>query len=99
MKTRFPVKVQHNGVVAKIHRSFQIQNGKKYRDFLVIYWKSGRRQRIRRSTLKAAQIEAKNACNEISNGEHLTFELKNGQRLIYQRAIDSLAPVGIKLDI
>jgi hypothetical protein len=99
MKTRFPVVITHNGVVAKIHRSFQIQKGKKYDDFLVVYYKGPERKRIRRATLDAARTAAKNACNSISVGEHLTFELKNGEQVMYQRAVESLAPLGIKLDL
>ena len=37
MKTRFPIVVTHNGVVAKIHRSFQIQKGERYDDYMVVY--------------------------------------------------------------
>lgn len=78
MKTRFPVIVTHNGVVAKIHQSFQIQKGKKYDDFLVIYQEGFTRKRLWHSTQEAAQIAAKDACGRIANGEHLSHRIKEG---------------------
>ena len=99
MKQRFPILVTHNGVNAKIQRDVKIQRGRKYDTFLVIYSEAGKRQRLRRSSLEAAKIAAQNACHKISHGEHLTLELKNGERLTYARAIESLAPLGVKLDI
>jgi integrase len=99
MKTRFPVEIRHNGVIAKIQRADKIYKGKRLESFIIIYSEKGRRKRQRRSSLEAAHIAAKNVCSKISSGEHLTLELKNAERLEYTRAIDSLAPLGVKLDI
>lgn len=99
MKTRFPIVVTLKGVIAKIQRAFQIQNGKRYDGFMVIYSECGRRKRIRRHKLDDAKIEAKKACLRVSNGEHLVTELRNGERLTYLQAVEPLAPLGVKLDV
>lgn len=99
MKKRFPILVTHKGVIAKIHRSFQIQKGKRYDDFMVVYSENGKRKRLRRSTIEAAQIAAKNACHRINTGQHLTYELANGERQTYSRAVEPCAAIGVKLDV
>lgn len=98
MKTKFPIVVTIKGVTAKIQRAFQIQNGKRYDGFMVIYTEGGRRKRIRRHSLEDAKVEAKKACNRVSNGEHLVTELRNGERLEYLQAVGPLAAIGVKLD-
>ena len=78
MKSRFPIRVTRGGVTVKIHQAKQIQNGKTYDGYLVVYSLFGKRKRVWRSDLPQAQLVAKEACLKISNGEQLSLTLNNG---------------------
>ena len=99
MKSSFPIAITRNGVVAKIHRSFQVQSGQKYDGFMVVYTLLGKRKRVWRSTLDDARTAAEDACDKIANGDHQVLELTNGDRQTYLRAKEWLNGTGIELDI
>ena len=91
--------ITRNGVIAKIHRASQVQNGQKYDGFMVNYTLLGKRKRIWRSTLDDAKTAAEDACDKIANGDHQVLELTNGDRQTYLRATDWLKGTGIELDV
>ena len=99
MNQKFPIVITHEGVNAKIHRAYQIQNGKKYPGFIVEYQEKGKRQRIRRTTLEEAKTAAQNACHKISHGSHLIIELSESAKQTYLRAIEHTMPIGVSLDV
>ncbi len=88
-----------NGVTAKIFKATQIQNGKEYHGFIVVYSLLGKRKREWRAKLADAQTVARNACDKISNGDHLTLQLTNNDRMTYLRAIQPVAEIGVELDV
>ena len=98
-KTQFPVRITRNGFTAKIHPASQVQNGRKYDGFLVVYPLLGKRKRVWRSDLSDAESAAKDACDKITNGDHQVLELNSRDRMTYLRAREPLAPLGIELDV
>lgn len=99
MKNKFPIQVEWHGVTAKIYKATQIQNGQKYPGFMVVYSVFGKRRRIWRSDLGNAQIAAEEACEKISDGEHLSLTLTNSDRMAYLRAQEAMSQLGVKLDV
>jgi integrase len=100
MKTSgFPIVVTREGVTAKIYKAKQVQNGKKYPGFMVVYSLLGKRKRVWRSDLAQAETAAEDACEKISGGQHLVLTLANTDRMTYLRATEALAPLRVKLDV
>jgi integrase len=66
---------------------------------MVVYSFRGKRERVWRSDLTEAQIAAEDACNKITNGEHLSLALTDTDRLSYVRAQEALSPIKVKLDV
>jgi len=99
MKAKFPIAVTKGGVTSRIHRAIQIQNGRRYNGYMVVYSFRRKRKRVWRSDLSEAQIAAEDACNKITNGEHLSLALTDTDKLSYLRATEALNPIGLKLDV
>jgi integrase len=91
---QFPLTVTENGISVKIYKS----KSKNYVTFMVVYFVLGKRKMRGFSDPGDAIEHAKQVCRDISNGDQLALELKNGDRMTYLRAVEALAPVNVSLD-
>lgn len=98
-KPKFPVIVTKPGVTARIRKTSQIQNGAKYPLFVVDYHLLVRRKREARTNFDEARQVALTACRRIASGEQASLTLTNDDQMIYQRAKEALALVGVPLDV
>jgi integrase len=96
---KFPVKVTEGGVSAKIRKITQSKNGRLYVIYVADYVLLGKRKQVGRSTFEEAKQVALNACRQIANGSQVSLTLANDDRLKYLRAVESLKPVGVELDV
>jgi integrase len=96
---KFPVTITEMGVSARIRKTAKVGDGKKLDYFIIEYVHMGRRKQVWRSDYGKAVAVARDACIKVANGEQEALELKNGDRMIYLRATEYLAPLGIELDV
>lgn len=96
---KFPVTISEMGVSAVIRKATKFKGGKRHSYFIVEYILLGERKQVWRSDLGDAKSIAREACIKIANGEHMALELRNGDRLVYLRANEALAGLGIPLDL
>ncbi len=96
---RFPIRITESGVSARIRKTTQTKKSVDYTAYVIEYTLLGKRVREWRAGLDEAKEVAREACRKIANGEHCALELKNHDRLIYLRAMESLKPVQVPLDV
>jgi hypothetical protein len=65
---------------------------------VVDYVLLGKRRLEWRADLEEAKEAPREACRKIADGEHMALELSNGDRMIYLRASEALAPLNVALD-
>jgi tRNA isopentenyl-2-thiomethyl-A-37 hydroxylase MiaE len=94
----FPLLIKQDGVSAKIRKIIKLKNGREYTAYVVDYVLLGKRKLEWRADLDEAKQAAREACRKIADGEHMALQLKNGDRMIYLRATESLAPFNVTLD-
>jgi integrase len=99
MKTAaFPLILSESGVTAKIRKAEQIKNGNTYTFYILEYILLGKRKQEWHSELAAAKRAASDACRKIANGDQLSLELRQGDRLTYLRATEALEKTHFPLD-
>jgi integrase len=91
----FPVIVKDGSAVVKIYRD-QNRSGEYFR---VVFYLSGKRNRLHFSTLAEARKEAKEKASQLSRGDLDATRLTGQDRLIYGRALNAIRPTGVSLDI
>jgi hypothetical protein len=94
----FPITISEEGVSAKIRKVVKVKNEVTYTSYIIDYVLLGKRKQEWRADLAEAKEAAKEACLKIANGQQMALELKNGDRMIYLRATEALAPLGVPLD-
>ncbi|MCW5554863.1 MAG: hypothetical protein KIS67_22210 [Verrucomicrobiae bacterium] len=70
-----------------------------YRCYTLDYTENGRRMRPSFGTLKDAKKEAKTVAQRLSRGDIGNVVLNGNTRLEYSRAVESLAPLNVSLDV
>lgn len=96
---KFPLEVSEGRVTAKIHKVTKTKNGKIYTSYVADYVLLGRRKQVVRADFTEAKQIALDACRLIAGGQQMSLTLVNGERLVYLRATEALAPAGFPLDV
>ena len=94
-KNVFPLRVEKNGVTVLVYRHKPASG---YLSYVVTHHIGGSRQRKSYSDLGRAKREAKTTAKMLAMGEASALELRNHDRLIYVRALESIKPLGVELD-
>jgi integrase len=94
-KPKFPITVKRGHTVVKIY----LTPSRGCEAFTVSYYLGDKRQRVTFSDLGLAKTEAETVANKLSNGEVDVLTLTSGDRLTYVRAIESLKPTGVPLEM
>ena len=95
----FPLFIKESGISVRIRKQTRKKNDREYSFYIVDYTLLGARKRETYADLAAAKNAACDACRKIANGEHYALQLKNQDRLVYLRAIETLEPVSVPLDV
>jgi hypothetical protein len=91
----FPHKVREKGVTATIYR--REKNG--YPEYRVTWYSGEQRKMASFAGYDQAHKKALEICRSVASGNHANVTLKSKDAAIYQRAIDTLKPFGIPLDL
>src|SRR5262245_31971894 len=91
--------VKRGSVAVWIRLQRPTKGDSRYRCYTLDFCENGRRMRPSFQTLKAARIEASLVALRLSRGETGDVVLKGNARFEYLRALESLAPLGIALDV
>jgi len=99
MKTEsFPLTITEKGVSSVIRKSEKIKDGIARNYFIVEYFLKGKRKQVWRADEAEARAVAKDACIRVSNGDQSSLELRNGDLMAYNRAVEILNPSKIAID-
>jgi integrase len=96
---KFPVVVSEGRVTAKVHKVTKTKNGKTYVSYVADYVLLGQRKQVVRADFEEAKQIALDACRLIAGGQQMSLTLVNGERMVYLRAIETLSPLGVPLDV
>ena len=96
-KRRWPVKCGCVTVCIRLQRP--TKDDPNYRCYTLDFTDDGRRMRPSFVTLKEAKKQAKKVAKRLSRGDTGTVVLNGNPRLKYSRALESLAPLGVSLDV
>jgi integrase len=96
MKDTFPLEIKRGNAAVNIYR-LKNRGYVEYR--LAWYGPDGKRQVKSYSDLQKAKDEAASKANELSRGEIVSLDLTGADRLAYIRAVETLKPFGIPLEI
>ncbi len=92
---KFPITIKVGHTIVKIYHSIN-----RMRDsYSVVHYLGNKRIRKNFTNLDLATTSAQAIANQISNGEVRVLELKNEDQFAYARAMQSLAPTGVPIDI
>lgn len=99
----FPYRYENLGVTATIYRQSQTKPDRKgnpqtYNSYVVSFSLLGRRKQTRCSTWADAEAAAERATESIANGQQMTLELTNEDRLVHLRAkeaVEGIAPIDV----
>jgi integrase len=96
-KRKWSVKIGSVTVWIRLQRP--TKDDQKYRCYTLDYSEDGCRMRPSFGTLKQAKKEAKTVAQRLSRGDTGNLVLQGNARLEYSRSLESLAPVGVSLDV
>ena len=94
-KTKFPIKVKRGHTVVKIYET----PSRGCLAYTVVSYIGTKRQRKTFASLDLAMTEAETVANKLSAGELDVLTLTSDNRLSYVRAIESLRPTGVSLEM
>jgi hypothetical protein len=92
-------RVKRGSVTVWIRVQRPTKSNPSYQCYTLDYSVDGRRMRPSFRTLKEAQKEAQAAALRLSRGETGNVVLKGNAQLEYSRALESLSPLGVTLDV
>jgi len=96
-KRKWPVKC--GSVTLWIRLQRPTKDDPKYRCYTLNFMEDGRRMRPSFGILKDAKKEAKTVAQRLSRGDTGNVVLNGNTRLEYSRALESLAPLNVSLDV
>jgi integrase len=96
---KFPVNITVKGVPAVIRKTSKMKAGKLRDYFIVEYFLKGKRKQVWRAARAGAEAVARSAWIEVSNSNDAELEMSDRDRLVYFRANESVAALGIPLDV
>src|SRR2546429_4486230 len=104
MKTKipseWPVKVRKGNTTLTIYYRTSTKNGKAYDEFKLVYRDADGKRRFESFADYADARNRADAVNAtLSKGDIQAISLTNEDRLVYLRAVDSVKPTGLALDI
>src|SRR5690242_19227044 len=88
-----------HGITAKIYKQVRSKGDGEYTSYLVAYSLLGKRKMESFAEFDKAKGAAEEAIKKVANNEQRALELKNGDRDVYIRAQEYLAPHNIPLDV
>jgi integrase len=88
-----------SGITAKIYKQVRNDKGGEYTSYLLYYSLLGKSKMQSFADLELAKAAGEEAIKRIANNEQRALELKNGDRDVYLRAQEYLAPHNIALDV
>jgi hypothetical protein len=90
-----PQKITKQGITATIRRVSKAG----YDSFRVEYVVKGKRQQVWRAKYEDARKVVDEALQSIADGDHGVIQLRDAERLGYQRAVEILKPMGVAIDV
>src|SRR5438046_200245 len=96
----WPVEIKKGNVTLKIYKTTNTKQGKSYDEFKLVYYDGEGKRRFQSfSDYADAVARARDVTASVSKGDTRALSLTNEDMLVYLRAIESVKPTGLVLDI